>query len=365
MMFRIPKNAHIWLPGLLASQLGKSRQHPPKRVWLMIGDHYEPLWNGADERTGAERVAVWKRNWPEIAARHSDSAGRSPKYTFFYPQEEYRPQFLDPLAEMTERGIGDVEIHIHHDGEGEQNFVDRMSSFVEILSARHGLLHRLNGRTVFGFIHGNWALDNSRPDGRWCGLNNELTLLLKLGCYADFTEPSAPNGTQVHMINSIYWAQDDPLRPKSHDRGEVVEPGSPDHPDDLLMITGPLGLRYRNHGGAHSWLPRLDTGELACYDPPTRRRIGLWLDVAPRIGDDVFIKLYAHGTQERHSAVLLQGALDTLFSGMTAETQKRGMQLYFASAWEMRLAVEAIRNRQCPVQAAGLENGQRAVRVSD
>ena len=37
----------------------------------------------------------------------------------------------------------------------------------------------------FGFIHGNWCLDNSRADGRWCGLNNELILLRELGCYAD------------------------------------------------------------------------------------------------------------------------------------------------------------------------------------
>ena len=33
----------------------------------------------------------------------------------------------------------------------------------------------------------------SLPDGRWCGLNNELILLRDLGCYADFTLPSAPS----------------------------------------------------------------------------------------------------------------------------------------------------------------------------
>lgn len=351
-MFRIPRNAHIWLPGLIEGRLQAVRRDRPKRAWVMIGDHYEPLWNGADERTGAARVAVWRRSWPEIAARFSDSAGRAPKYTFFYPQEEYRPQFLEPLAEMTERGIADVEIHIHHDGEGEQNFLDRMSRFIEVLSARHGLLRQWNGRTVFGFIHGNWALDNSRPDGRWCGLNNEITLLVRLGCYADFTEPSAPNGTQVRMINSIYWAEDDPLRPKSHDRGERLTPGSPDRPDALLMVTGPLSLRIRNHGGAHAWVPRLETGELACYDPPTRRRVQLWLNCAPRLGDDVFIKLYAHGAQERHSASLLGGALDNLFSGLVEETRARAMDLYFASAWDIRQAIEALRTGRCPVQAA-------------
>lgn len=345
---RLPKNAHIWLPGLMQSQLQRKFLSPPKRAWLTIADHYEPLWNRVDEQTGAERVKVWRDRWPEIAARFHDSAGRKPKYSFFFPQEEYRPQFLDPLAEMTEQGIGDVEIHIHHDGEGEQNFIDRMSGFVEVLRKRHGLLHTIDGKPVFGFIHGNWALDNSRPDGRWCGLNNELDLLLELGCYADFTEPSAPNGTQVHMVNTIYWAKDDPCCPKSHDYGIPVQAGSPDMPGHLLMITGPLGLRGRSWNAAR-WVPRLDCGEIASYDMPTRARVGLWLDVGPRIGDDVFIKLYTHGTQERHSAALLNGGLQTLFQSAIEETRQRGMQLYFASAWEMRQAVEALRHRQDPV----------------
>ena len=75
---------------------------------------------------------------------------------------------------------------------GEQSFTGRMSRFIETLAGRHGLLRRHRGKLAFGFIHGNWALDNARPDGRWCGLNNEITLLRDLGCYADFTLPAAP-----------------------------------------------------------------------------------------------------------------------------------------------------------------------------
>ena len=44
----------------------------------------------------------------------------------------------------------------------------------------------------YAFIHGNWSLCNSRPDGRYCGVNNELDVLRETGCYADFTLPSAP-----------------------------------------------------------------------------------------------------------------------------------------------------------------------------
>ena len=34
--------------------------------------------------------------------------------------------------------------------------------------------------------------DSGLPGGRHCGLNNELTLLKQLGCYADFTFPAVP-----------------------------------------------------------------------------------------------------------------------------------------------------------------------------
>jgi hypothetical protein len=304
-------------------------------VWVAIADHWEPYWLNPTDEVAAERVAVWVKHWPEVARRHTDSNGRAPQYTFFYPQEEYRPQFLDSLAEMKRGGIADVDVHIHHDGEGQQNFVDRMSGFIETLVTRHGLLRAANGRPVFGFIHGNWALDNSRPDGRWCGLNNEITLLRDLGCYGDFTMPSGNSPTQSRTVNSIYWATDDPLRPRSYDRGIAVRPGALGA-GDLLMIPGPFGLRW-----AGRLAPRIETGELASYDLPTAYRAGRWLDLAPRIGSDIFIKLYTHGAQERHSkALLLEGGLDRLFTVLAEGCRRRGYELRYVSTWEMRQAVD-------------------------
>jgi hypothetical protein len=305
-------------------------------VWVAIADHWEPYWQRASDEVAGERVAVWVKRWPEIARRHGDSNGRPPQYTFFYPQEEYQPRFLDALAEMRRLGIADVDIHIHHDGEGRQNFLDRMSGFIETLVNRHGLLRMANGRPVFGFIHGNWALANSRPDGRYCGLNNEITLLRDLGCYADFTMPSGNSPTQARTVNTIYWVTDGPSRPRSYDHGIAVKPGSPGC-GDLLMIPGPLGLRWSGR-----IVPRMETGELASYDLPTRHRVRRWLDVAPRVGSDTFIKLFTHGAQERHSAVLLgESGFDRLFASLGEECRERGYQLRYVSAWEMRQAVDA------------------------
>jgi hypothetical protein len=320
--------------GYISDRLQIRDREAAKRVWVVFADHYEPLWNGANEDTARERVAVWAQAWPDIAARFQDSTGRSARYTFFYPEEEYRPHLLAPLAEMTRQGISDVEVHLHHDGEGEQNFIDRISSFTETLASRHGLLRKQNGQTVFGFIHGNWALDNSSPDGRRCGLNNEITLLRDLGCYADFTMPSAPSPTQASLVNTIYWAIDDPEKPKSYDKGIPVIPGVK-CTGDLLMIPGPLGIRWRDR-----FLPRLENGELASYDLATRYRAQRWLELAPRIGDDIFLKLFLHGAQERHAKALLTGGLASALDHITHTCQESGYELHFVSAWEMRQAVD-------------------------
>jgi len=66
-------------------------------------------------------------------------------------------------------------------------------------------------RVTFGFIHGMWALDNSRwiPGyPQYCGVNHELSLLRQLNCYADFTFP-AWSTMEPPVENIIFYARDD------------------------------------------------------------------------------------------------------------------------------------------------------------
>jgi hypothetical protein len=316
-------------------------------VWVTICDHFEPRWARADETIARERVRAWREAWPEIARRHEDSSGRPPQYGFFYPQEEYAPELLEPLAEINREGLGDVEVHIHHDGDGEQSFVERVSRFIETLAGTHGLLRRHHGKLTFGFIHGNWALDNARPDGRWCGLNNEITLLRDLGCYADFTLPSAPDPSQAGPVNVIYDVTDDPRRPRSHSRGHPVRPGAPRR--DLTLITGPLGLSLDRTRG---WRPSLENGELAHYRPASPDRVQNWHSWSPRIGEDQFIKLYTHGAQEANSHYLLGGGLDRVFDDLKRSCADRSIELRFVTAWEMWNVIEALRkSTHCDLEA--------------
>jgi|SRR5579862_2852628 len=333
----LPRNAQLWFPGYARTWLHRKIQPTRvRRVWLTIADHFEPLRGGVDLRHGLDRVESWRRLWPEIASRHVDSVGRHPVYTFFYPQEEYHPSLIEPLAEMAKLGIGDVEVHLHHDGEGEQNFVDRIGRFTEQLHRRHGLLRKEAGKIRFGFIHGNWALDNSLPGGRWCGLNNELILLRELGCYADFTLPSAPSPAQTHIVNTIYWATDDPHCPKSHDTGVPLKLGTRSE-GDLLMVPGPLAVNWAER--SRGFLPRLETGELAGHNPVTRQRVRLWLQFAPTLGNDLFLKLYAHGALESNAHRLLHGGLDLVLQYIKEACLWRRAELHFVSAWEMRQSI--------------------------
>ena len=334
-MLHLPRYAELWLPGYVRSRLSNGRRPAPGRVWAAIADHWEPYRGQAPHEIARRRATMWSSNWPGIARKHADAAGRPPQYTFYYPQEEYHPEFLDLLAELKQQGAADVDIHIHHNGEGQQNFIDRMSGFIETLVARHGLLRKHNGRVVFGFIHGNWALDNSRPDGKYCGLNNEITLLRDLGCYADFTMPSGASPTQSRLVNAIYWVTDDPLRPRSYDRGVPVRPGAPGS-GDLLMIPGPLGIRFGDR-----LFPRLENAEIASQDLATPYRVRRWLELAPRIGRDIFLKVHTHGALERNAdALLLQGGLDRLFELLAEECRRCGHELRYVSTWEMRQAVD-------------------------
>jgi hypothetical protein len=296
------------LPYLL--QCSRRRHTPPDQeihLLLCFADHYEPKYGKAPLEVARARVERWVGDYPDRFGAFRDSDGRPPRYTFFYPIEEYEPEFLDALGDLCRAGFGEVEVHLHHDADTEDGLRQKLLWFKDVLVQRHGLLarERATGEVRYGFIHGNWALCNSRPDGRWCGVNNELAILRSTGCYADFTMPSAPHPTQTRKINSIYYACDRPGRPRSHDTG--IDMGTVTRPlDSLLLIQGPLVLNWRHR----KWgvLPHLENGCLQASYPPSIARLPACLRArvqVPTRPDWFFVKLYAHGApEESHEALL-------------------------------------------------------------
>ncbi len=293
-----------WLPTYLRE---RGRFLAPKpdeevHVLLCICDHFEPKAGNANIATGRQRVAAWVEQYPRQFGHFRDSDGRPPRYTFFFPIEEYEKEYLDALAGLCRAGFGEVEIHLHHDKDTPEGLRAKLLEAKEILATRHGLLsrHRQTGAVMYAFIHGNWALCNARPDGAQCGVDHEIPILLETGCYADFTFPSAPSATQPPIINRIYWAADRPGGPRAQD----VE--SADTANTLLMVQGPLLLDWQRR----KWgvIPRVENACLQTTQPPSIERLQHWLRArvqVPARPDWFFVKLHAHGAPEHDHPTLL------------------------------------------------------------
>lgn len=317
----------------------------PVHVLLAVCDHYEPQHGHVDAARAAARVAAWVEQYPKRFGNFRDADGRPPRHSFFFPIDEYDPSHVDGIAGLCRAGFGEVEIHLHHDNDTAEALRRRLLEFKTLFRERHGVLphDRRSGDVKYGFIHGNWALDNSRPDGRWCGVNNELDVLRETGCYADFTMPSAPSPTQTRKINSIYYATDDPQRPRSHDRG--VDAGNGAAPrDSLLLIQGPLLLNWRQRT-AGGLVPRVENANLQGNQPPTMARLDLWLrarvQVPPR-PDWYFVKLHTHGAPEGNQAVLLGDAMVEFHKGLARRAaDDRNFHYHYVTAREMYNLVKA------------------------
>jgi hypothetical protein len=336
------KNIGIWFPAYARQVLRRSAvQNGTRHVIFCFVDHFEPRWRGADYARERARMLRWCEGYRRLCAGHRDADGRPPRHTYFFPEEEYRPEHLRDLVELCREGYGEVEVHLHHDNDTAEGLRSKLRSFTTTLVEEFGALPVLPNtqRAAWAFIHGNWALDNSRPDGRQCGVNDELTVLAEEGCYADFTLPSAPDITQTSTVNSIYYATDDPQRGKSHDRGSPVRVnGAPQ--GQLMIVQGPLGLNWR-------WrkfrvLPRIENGDVCKSSPP---RTDLWIDTAIHVQGKpewTFVKVHTHGLQEPNMDVLLGPQTDALFSDLeTRYNDGNRYVLHYVTAREMYNIIKA------------------------
>jgi len=301
------KALDIWLPAWWRRRQAYEHVFGTRHVMIAVGDHFEPF-HGVEKVEALARVAAWRREFAPLAGGFRDADGRPPKHTFFYPIEQYDADVIDALAELCHATGSETEVHLHHDRDTAENLRRTLEQGVERL-AGHGLLARdESGALRYGFVHGNWALDNSHPKGRHCGVRNELRVLRETGCYADFTLPSAPNRTQTRTINSLYYARGTDA-PKSHDRGRRVRADrTPQRAadDELLIVQGPLALNWQRR--KFGILPRIENGDLTAVNPPTRERLETWLDC--RIAVEgcpnwLFVKLHTHGAGPENMRMLL------------------------------------------------------------
>jgi hypothetical protein len=312
------KGLQYWLPYYLCQKLfqkKKTNLPKPVHILLCVVDHFEPFNGFVNYNTALKRVEFWKNEYPKLAERYRDADNRPLQHTWFYPPH-LDNRMLPHLVELCQAGYGEVEMHLHHNHM--EPFPDTSKSLQEKILrcindyGKYGIFAQPNGLPRFGFIHGDWSLNNSRG-GKICGVNNEITILKECGCYADFTFPS-PGEAQPAMVNKIYYAKDDPNKPKSYNYGkELIVGGSPS--GDLLMIPGIIGLRWKSR--THRFTPSIEASNLDKSDYPFPERIDYWIKNSIKIKgreEWLFIKLHTHGAREETWESLLGERADKMYS---------------------------------------------------
>jgi hypothetical protein len=262
------------------------------------------------------------------------------RHSYFYPAEQHHPALIERLAEHCHEGWGEIEIHLHHGAnfpDTAENTEDILVSFRDSLE-KEGCLARWDGQgpARYGFVHGNWALANS-AGGPGCGVDNEMEILARTGCYADLTLPAAPSPAQVAKINSLYECALPLSRRAPHRRGRDLSVGT--SPSKFpLIIQGPLGVTFWHP--RRGWpVPSLENGELSGANPATLNRLRVWRRAAIAVKgrpDWLFLKLHCHGMDPRDEEALfgtsMQGFLQELLDKSRAGA---ACKVHFVTAREM------------------------------
>jgi hypothetical protein len=276
----------IWLPEYLKwSARSSPVQDQPIHIFFFFTDHFEP----------AGRVDIfdrWMREYPKLAVRHRDHDGRPVQHTWFYPVEQKNDAYLTGLQKLVVSGYGEVELHLHH---GSDNWASALRKFRDGIAylQQFGFQKTTDGETRFAFVHGNNSLDNSLGP-RFCGVTRELTMLRELGCFADFTFPTAWDSSQPAMVNEIFEAVDTD-GPKSYKTGLALAEGKP-AVGDLLIFTGPLVIRPTLNPAKLFFT--IDNSDIHPTFQASPTRVDSWVRANIHVGgrpDWIFIKVSSHG----------------------------------------------------------------------
>ncbi|HTU41355.1 MAG TPA: hypothetical protein VMF10_06575 [Candidatus Aquilonibacter sp.] len=335
-----------WLPNYVWQKL--SRSMPRGRVHLIfaLADHFEPafmLGNGVAEAVLAEqerRVEAWCTEYPRAVDAWRDHEGRRFTHTYFFPAEQYDRGLVDRLAQHCHAGWGEIEIHLHHGidapdtAENTQHMIER---FRDTLVRNHCALSFMDGSSEprYAFVHGNFALANS-ADGYACGVDNEMEILARTGCYADFSLPTATfHPAQIAKINSLYECGL-PLHERApHRRGTNLRVGRPPQLFPL-QVQGPLMLDFHRHARNH--IGRIENAALTGVNPPSLRRHELWKKAAISVQhrpDWLFIKLHCHSMDPAQRESVMGGHMQKFLSELIGGAQSRDEVIHFVTAREM------------------------------
>jgi hypothetical protein len=339
------KKMQSWLWNYAKSRFAnRPKIEQTRHIMFCFVDHYEPQWKNKNNiELERQRVDRWMIDYPKMASKFTDSDGCHPKHSFFFPEEEYRKEHLDKISDLCAKGFGEIEIHLHHENDTSDNLRKTLSGFAQRLHEEHNALSidPSTGKPTYAFIHGNWVLDNSHPKGHWCGVNDELIVLKETGCYADFTFPS-PDESQPAMLNTIYYAKDDPNKPKSYENGQPIKKYGKSW-GDLLLIQGVLSLNWKVK--KKGIFPQIENSDVRKAFPPSTNRVDLWVEQNIHVEGKpewTFIKVHTHGAQDGDMDTLLGTPIEEMHSYLSSRyNDGEEYALHYVSAREMYNIVKA------------------------
>jgi hypothetical protein len=347
MYILVKKDIHIWLMPYLVQSIGDIFRYKPEERHLIIAicDHFDFGSAGKYEPGEEQILKLWEENFPPLSLRHKDSHGVNLKHTWFFPPHYHRADYLERLVNLCKRGLGEVEMHLHHDHippfpDTSETLRKKVRDCVQEYS-KFGVFCLPDGTKTFGFIHGDWALDNSRG-GKYCGVNDEISILAEEGCYADFTFPSL-HESQPSKINSIYYVTDDPNKPKSYDKGTDVRVGGEAN-GDLMLVQGPLGIRKKTKYG-FPFFPAIEAAELQAPTTLTLDRVKTWIKANVHVKgrpEWIFVKLHTHGAMHRNFNHNFGEMVDRFFTDLeSVYNNPRDGHLHYVTAREMYNIIKA------------------------
>ncbi|MBP7507586.1 MAG: hypothetical protein KA807_07190 [Prolixibacteraceae bacterium] len=342
----LPWITHFLLQKITSSLIRRKSTDCPVHIMFSIVDHFEPFNGNVDFERARNRIKVWTTTYPDFIKRFSDADGRFPQHTWFYPPH-HNHIFLEDLLKLCKQGLGEIEMHLHHNHM--EPFPDTSETLkVKILKciddySKYKIFCLPDGAKKFAFIHGDWALDNARGN-TFCGVNNEIDILQELGCYADFTFPSLGLAQPI-MINKMFYATDNPQKPKSYNWGQVLKRNVINmNAPGLLMISGIIGIRKSFRSGGFPYV--IEASNIDNIDSPSRDRVDYWVKNGVFIGernDWVFIKLHTHGAREETWDSLFGDSASEMYQCLLNEyNDKKKYFLHFVSAREMYNTVKAL-----------------------
>lgn len=339
------KQAAKCLPGYGWQRLSRSIPSGTAHLIITLADHFEPssvpgfMAGHAPREVQEQRLESWCREYPHNFSQFRDAEGQPFNHTYFYPAEQYDRAMVQQLAELCHRGWGEIEIHLHHGltkSTTAEETVKELVTFRDTLAREHGCMSYAQGdpNPKYAFVHGNYALANI-ADGFACGVDNEMQLLAKTGCYVDMTYPAGiAHPAQVPVVNSIYECAL-PLNTRApHRRARALRAGRSASRLPII-VQGPLMIYFER---ASRRFARTDDGALTKANPPSLSRLDRWKRAAITVAgrpDWIFIKLHAHSMDPTDTETLLEMPTQHFLKELVESARERKEVLHFASAREM------------------------------